>query len=1044
MCKGSEYSIRLVFLLMIVTCVVNTSQAQSFLVHTYDSHDGLPSTTVNSIAQDSTGDMWFATRAGIVSYDGVVWKIHKVNEDEPLGGFSKIIIDKKGIIWTVTRNSPFILWSFDGKKWKSISVPSGLAESRGGYKSFTLAESGDETSLAFGTSMGLYILNDGHWELFNDKNGLVDSYVNSVASSNGKFYVATNNGISVISGNDIDNDLNKLLGVNKRKITGIAIEEGDPQTIWLTGIEWVGYIENDIFTIISDSVKSIFDYPTRLYTSVLLPDKNSGLYFGSPRKLIYISKHDRILKHIGPENGLVAEGVTSMMIDMEDNFWFASLRGVSKISNLRFESYYKRNGLFDNEVSAITETNDGKMVFGHNGGISVFDDNKILKLVFPSANNVSIQDSRVIDIDIDSDNTIWAAVARMGVAKLESPDKIIWYGEDTGLKGAINSVLVDDLGILWAGGRYGLFRFSEGKFKSYQTGELDDAQIRKIFQGPDNSLYLGTMSRGVYEYKNGKWNQYISASEGIYNRIFSIYFRTNDTILVGTYGGLCELKNGQIVEYENNDLRTSDPVYFMFNDNKDRLWLGTDKGVIRWDGTKSVRYSTRDGLSGQETNRSAGFLDSKGNVWIGTDGGVSKFLNEYDSNVIPVPKVKILKSTVAGTEHDISDENIFAYGENYIAFHYKVTSFYDENNISIRTKLDGLQSEWLIEKSSKIRKKSYSLTPGNYQFSIQAKNEGGEWSEIISSPKFTINAPIWNQWWFYLLIISAVILIIYAMTKYNEERKYAIKLQREVQEQSKELIESNNRLQRAKKLETIGVMAGGIAHDLNNILQPILSYPDLIVLDLPKNHKVREDVLEIKKAAFKASKIVADLLTLAGNGQYELMPLNLNEIILIHINSLTFKNMRNTNSEVKVRIELSQDLKNILGFELHLLNTLSNLISNAFQSITNEGLLIIRSQNVHLKKKRIGFEEIPKGRYVSVDIIDNGSGIKEKNIEKIFDPFFTTKRKSGEGGTGLGLSVVHKMVKAHNGFIDVESSLSEGTRFSIYFPETIISSKSKS
>lgn len=111
MLKGLKYTTRLFFLFYLVTCCLKTIQAQSFLVRTYDTHDGLPSSTVYSIAQDSTGDMWFATTGGIVSYDGVIWEKYTVKEKKLFGGFFRLLIDNKGIIWNLGYYKKFSICS---------------------------------------------------------------------------------------------------------------------------------------------------------------------------------------------------------------------------------------------------------------------------------------------------------------------------------------------------------------------------------------------------------------------------------------------------------------------------------------------------------------------------------------------------------------------------------------------------------------------------------------------------------------------------------------------------------------------------------------------------------------------------------------------------------------------------------------------------------------------------------------------------------------------------------------------------------------------
>lgn len=248
-------------------------------------------------------------------------------------------------------------------------------------------------------------------------------------------------------------------------------------------------------------------------------------------------------------------------------------------------------------------------------------------------------------------------------------------------------------------------------------------------------------------------------------------------------------------------------------------------------------------------------------------------------------------------------------------------------------------------------------------------------------------------------------------------------------------IHMETQLRQAHKMETIGRLAGGVAHDLNNILSGIVSYPDLLLIDLPHDSPLRDPVLTIKKSGEKAATIVQDLLTLARRGVDISEVVNLNHIISEYLESPEFKKLISFHAQVEVKTNFDKDLLNIMGSPVHLIKTVMNLISNAAESISYGGKIFISTQNRYIDKPIRGYDDVQEGDYVTLTVADTGTGISPKDMEMIFEPFYT-KKVMGKSGTGLGMTVVWGTVKDHKGYIDIESSEGKGTTFMLYFPVT--------
>ncbi len=260
-------------------------------------------------------------------------------------------------------------------------------------------------------------------------------------------------------------------------------------------------------------------------------------------------------------------------------------------------------------------------------------------------------------------------------------------------------------------------------------------------------------------------------------------------------------------------------------------------------------------------------------------------------------------------------------------------------------------------------------------------------------------------------------------------------LQKEKNEEEKNILAK--RLEQSLKLEAIGKLAGAVAHDLNNVLMGIVSYPDYVLKILPddeEHKKAREYIKKIKESGIRAANIVQDLLTLSGKGVKSIKILNLNSIIEEYINSPEFKELKEKYPKVKVKVSLDDDLHNISGSKIHLYKTIMNLVKNGFEAIEKKGKVLIMTKNTKLKNKKFkDYESAVSGDFIELTISDDGSGISEKDLPKIFEPFYSKKRM-GRSGTGLGMMVVKNTVEDHNGFIEVKSKVGKGTEFKLYFP----------
>ena len=269
------------------------------------------------------------------------------------------------------------------------------------------------------------------------------------------------------------------------------------------------------------------------------------------------------------------------------------------------------------------------------------------------------------------------------------------------------------------------------------------------------------------------------------------------------------------------------------------------------------------------------------------------------------------------------------------------------------------------------------------------------------------------------------------LAKINKELKEQI-IRRKQAEQA--LRTSEEKLNRMKRMEAIALLAGGVAHDLNNVLSGIMGYPEIILMDKDLPQKFRKPIEMIRMSGEKAAAIVDDLLTTVRGIATNKEILNLNTIVEEYLNSPEYLNLIKSNPQVKVEVNLDKNLLNIKGSAHHIRKALMNLVSNAFEAIEGRGTVKISTKNQYIDKTLKGYDEIYKGEYVVLCVSDTGSGISKEDLDRIFEPFYT-KKVMGRSGTGLGLTIVWNVVRDHQGYIDVHSN-EKGTRFEIYFPVT--------
>lgn len=286
------------------------------------------------------------------------------------------------------------------------------------------------------------------------------------------------------------------------------------------------------------------------------------------------------------------------------------------------------------------------------------------------------------------------------------------------------------------------------------------------------------------------------------------------------------------------------------------------------------------------------------------------------------------------------------------------------------------------------------------------------------------------------LVVTIVVspVAIYLIRKYIDLEKMNRSLQAEI-DLEKGHRELEERLHRAEKMEALGTLAGGVAHDLNNIFGVLVGYSELLGRKFPKESPLGSYADNILRSGLRGAAIVQDLLTLTRRGVAVLEVVDLNRIVSDYLRTPEYEKLKSEHREVKVSIDLAEGLLKIKGSPIHLSKMIANLVFNAAEAIPGHGEITIRTEDRYLDLPLRGYDDVKEGDYSVLTVSDTGNGIAAKDVPKIFEPFYTNK-VMGRSGTGLGLAVVWGTVKDHRGYIDVRSEDGKESTFAIYIPIT--------
>ena len=1007
----SNYVTKLFLALWIVVITSFNGRAEQYTFLNYTGDDGLSQLVGRVLLQDSDGYIWIGTQAGLNRFDGNHFKIFSIPHGLSNDWINAIIQDSKGTLWIGTNGG---LSRLDGHR--IINYIDGLP-----HKHVLSLAVDSQGYIWCGTKNGLSRWNGSEFYNFSEKDGLPQSVINELLiDHDGRLWVGTNLGLYYLDEDWFKSFPNPSL--KNQQIYKLA--EDREHRLWV-GLEEAVCVFKDTRQIAEyTSSNGIDGFPV----TALHAGRDSVIWVGTSSGLAII--HDGKARFITTSNGLPFHNVDSILEDRDGIIWLGGSGGVAKFLGRPFATYTRADGLGSNNVRPILRDQKGFLWVGTFNGLSLFNGRKWFYFTTEKGLNHNhiwslFQDSRgilwignqkglnyfdgkrfhdekeisrfgrVVSIIEDTSGALWCAIENVGIFKRTAGGyELVQVRHQTFSNACL---LVDKQGNVWATGEYGLSRWNG---KSWKTFTTKDGLA-------DNEPYFLCMDQQGFV-----WFGYHS-SQGV-TRYDGTGFRT----------------------YTTKDGLFNDAVYSLGVDHLNNIWIGTARGVDRFDGRTFINYGTAEGYASNESNSGGFFADHDGTLWFGTAEGLTHYDPHYDLPLGKPPLVKI-EQLLIGQEAVPADSTVtVGHSHNDLIAHIAVLTYLNEKRVDIRYRLRGYDEIWKPLKAYEIN--YTNLPPGKFVLEVQGRSYMQDWSEPTTA-NFVVRPPYWQTWWFRLLVILVFVAIALGFSRY---RVYKIqyrnrRLEQEIAERTAELQQQKSQLETAlkerksaqesqaqllKELKSTNQelkdFAYVVSHDLKAPLRAIGSLADWLLRDY--KNKFNKEGKELFDLLIARVKRMHDLIE--GVLRYSRAGVNKEKKVKANLNEIVSDAIEMIDPPKDIHIKVENKLPTIWLEKTRIQQVFENLISNA-----------IKYMDKPQGKVRIGCTTENGNWKFSVQ--DNGPGIEEKYHDKIFKIFQTLNSRDEFESTGVGLTLVKKIIEMYHGKIWIESQVGSGATFFFTLPK---------
>lgn len=1008
-------------------------------------NEGLSQSTIFGITQDKQGNMWFATYNGLNKYNGYDFTVYQHDEHNPHSISNDIIrsctADRLGKIWIGT-DSGLSFYNADKDRFENFS-----SEDRGEQVPINgIVEFNDHELLLFSNKKKLLLFNT-ETSQFSCKmpESSLESLSPTVVARQGDYiYIGSNNKVYTYS--LAANTLSSFVLSDNLKDKNItAILQQSPTRIWI-GTEGGGLF---LYNPQTGTIKN-YSHTSKTancissdYVRSLALDSQHRLWIGTINSLnIYNEQEDNFNIYTSDplENGSLSQmSVRNIFMDTQGGMWLGTYFGginyyhplKNRFRNLQFTA--KPNSLNSNIINCIREDAQKGLWIGTNGGgVNYYNPQTGKFTHYTQKEGLGSNDVKAIYID-EANKQVYIGTHTGGLSILHRRSgQIETYNRNSREKN-IYAIEPTETGDFWMSGMSSILRFNPSQLSFSSITTQSDGRpflrerVSNFFRDSKHRLWL-ISEKGLFAYteQNGKLHNYpIPALDSISRKFINCLYEAHDgTFWIGTRSGICRLneKSQEVTLYTTAHGLPNNVVHGILEDSYGKLWISTDKGIscLHPSTGKFRNFTNNDGLQSNQFT-AACQRTADGQMYFGGINGITTFRPEevVDNPYIPLVVITQLrlfnKIVFPDDETGILERNInetrsitFTAQQSMFSLEFVVSNYASGTHNTFAYKLDGYDKEWYYTNSQRVV--SYSNLPqGTYRFLVKAANNDGKWNETPTELEIIILPAWYKTWWASLLFAAAFIAATVFVFRYfwiRKSMKAEIQMAQIDKERQKEVNEMKLRF------------FINISHELRTPLTLILA-PLHEMLNKVNDRWQHKQLELMKQNATRLLHLVNQLLDYR-KAELGVFGLKVKPAQVHRIIEKNFRFYEALAQRKGIQYDFCSEVedKEILCDPNYLELIVNNLLSNAFKH-TEEG----QSITVSLKDT---------GNNLLLQVKDTGNGIPLEEQKKIFERFYQVK--SSHTGSGIGLSLVQRLVELHHGHIELDSAEGVGSTFSIFLP----------